>query len=395
MPTLSPDTSLTAAQGRETCLRCYRPGDYCYCALIQTLATRTRLVFLQHPREARVAIGTARMAHLTLPNSELHEGVSFAGHARVEAVAALPGAALLFPGEGARTVAELATPPTHLVVLDGTWPQARKMFNENAILQRLPRIGFTPRQPGNYRIRREPTADSLATIEAVSEVLGDLEGQPETFRQMLRAFEVMIDRQIAAAAARTEPPRHRLRERGPWWRATALAALARDPSKLIVLHAEANAHRLGSGVDGEPELVHLVAERPWTGARFEAFLAPRRPLAPGAASHLEIPATQLLAGEPVAPALERWRAFIEDGILFGWGHFALDLLAAEGEPPRPFEDLRLLVAQKLHRRPGAPAAVARGFGIEVEPSQAAGRAGRVVAASSAVLRALVAELQPA
>ena len=41
------------------------------------------LLLLQHPREAKVAVGTARMAHLSLPNSELHTGVSFEAHPRV------------------------------------------------------------------------------------------------------------------------------------------------------------------------------------------------------------------------------------------------------------------------------------------------------------------------
>ena len=35
------------------------------------------MVFLQHVRESRVRIGTARMAHLALANSELRVGTSF------------------------------------------------------------------------------------------------------------------------------------------------------------------------------------------------------------------------------------------------------------------------------------------------------------------------------
>ena len=60
---------------RPTCARCRRPLRVCYCAALPTLATRTRIVILQHPREKDMPIGTARMAQLCLPEAELHVGI--------------------------------------------------------------------------------------------------------------------------------------------------------------------------------------------------------------------------------------------------------------------------------------------------------------------------------
>ena len=62
---------------RAVCPRCERPVLVCYCAHLTSVDTRTRVVLLQHPREEDMAIGTARMASLCLPNSELHVGVDF------------------------------------------------------------------------------------------------------------------------------------------------------------------------------------------------------------------------------------------------------------------------------------------------------------------------------
>ncbi|MFN7134575.1 MAG: DTW domain-containing protein, partial [Myxococcales bacterium] len=76
--------------GRQICARCRRPQSVCYCTHLSPLSSRTRVVFLQHPREGKVAIGTARMAHLALPNSELHQGVDFSAHPRLQALAAAP-----------------------------------------------------------------------------------------------------------------------------------------------------------------------------------------------------------------------------------------------------------------------------------------------------------------
>ena len=46
---------------RAVCARCRRPERVCYCRHLTSIETTTRIVLLQHPRERRVAIGTARM----------------------------------------------------------------------------------------------------------------------------------------------------------------------------------------------------------------------------------------------------------------------------------------------------------------------------------------------
>ena len=267
---------MTPHPPRPVCARCRRPSAVCYCAHLLALPTRTRVVFLQHPREAKVPVGTARMSHLMLGNSELHQGVHFASHPRVQELAEDPRAALLFPGPDAQDPAALPAGALQtLVVIDGTWAQARKVLRENPILQRLRRIGLSPTQPGNYRIRREPAADCLATVEAVAQALGALEGDPARFAGMLTAFTFMVDQQIERAAARTEPKRHRQ------WSERQLqsaARLRRQLAQAVVVCGEVNAHARGR-LPGRPELLHLCALRVTTGERFEALAAPRRPLA--------------------------------------------------------------------------------------------------------------------
>jgi hypothetical protein len=179
----------------------------------------------------------------------------------------------------------------------------------------------------------------------------------------------------------------------------ALAQLCARFPAAVALYAEANAHaRLGSGA-GEAELIQLVAVRPASGARFEALIAPRRPLAPGAPVHLEVPAARILAGDDLESALGRFRAFLHaDDLFCGWGGYALDLLRAEGGPERPFLDLRLLAARLLRRRPGGVEQAVRLLGREDPPRPLGeGRAGRRLAALAALLdelRALGGEARP-
>lgn len=388
---------------RATCLRCLRPAAVCYCAHLAPIASTTHVVFLQHPRESRVAIGTCRMAHLALAGSELHRGVSFEAHPRVRALSAdtSGGVAVLYPGDAACEPESLAAgAPRTLIVLDGTWHQVRTMWQRNPALHRLPRIGFVPAAPGNYRIRREPAPHCLATVEAVVEVLGRLEGDPPRFRPMLRAFEQMVETQLAYRTLQPRPWRRTKRQRRPRTSA-ARATLRGRRADLLLVYAEANAHPFGSRDWGVPELIQLVAFRPSTGDRFVAVIKPRRPLGPSTAEHLEIAASRLLTGEPIDDALGRWRQFVTPtDLLCAWGHYPFDLLAREGDPARSRFDVRLAVTEDLGRRAGGveqAAAIFRGDDITASlgPAYVAGaaawtdgRAGRRIAALDEVIRRL-------
>ena len=195
---------------RTACRRCLRPEAFCACAGLEPVRARTRVVLLQHPREARLAICSAWLAHLALAGSEIHRGVRFDDHPAVARILAAPGAALLFPGEGAIPVGAASPPPSTLVVLDGTWPQAVKMLRASPRLAALPRLALAPERPSGYgELRREPAPGHLSTIEAVALALGDLEGARERFEPMCAAFRLGVERQLACARGPRRNPRHR------------------------------------------------------------------------------------------------------------------------------------------------------------------------------------------
>lgn len=201
---------------RPTCHRCLRPAAFCVCTELRPVQTRTRVVLLQHPREARLAICSAWLTRLALENAELHRGFSFEGDARVRELAAQPGAALLYPGAGAVPASDLAArPPSVLFVIDGTWLQAEKMLAANPTLAALPRIAVSPGVPSGYAgLRREPAPHCLSTLEAVAWALAGLEGAPERFEPMRAAFRRMVDLQLACSRGDRRAPRHRAPRRG-------------------------------------------------------------------------------------------------------------------------------------------------------------------------------------
>jgi DTW domain-containing protein YfiP len=194
---------------RPTCLRCLRPTEFCVCAELRPVPSATRVVLLQHPREARLAICSAWLTRLALENAELHRGVRFGDHPRVGEVAAAPGTALLYPGPEA-TPAHLATPPAALVVIDGTWPQSERMLRDNPALASLPRIALAPARASGYGgLRREPAPGRLSTLEAVALALGALERDPARFAPMIEAFRRAVALQLRCARGPRRSPRHR------------------------------------------------------------------------------------------------------------------------------------------------------------------------------------------
>jgi DTW domain-containing protein YfiP len=81
---------------------------------------------------------------------------------------------LVFPGEFVakeRVVTEVKVPPGKrplFVLLDATWPEARKMFRKSPYLDHLPVLSLLPEQLSRYQLRRSTRADHLCTSEVAA-----------------------------------------------------------------------------------------------------------------------------------------------------------------------------------------------------------------------------------
>jgi DTW domain-containing protein len=367
---------------RSVCPRCRRPDSVCYCQHLTRIETETRIVLLQHPRERDMPIGTARMAHLSLPNSELLVGFDWENSSALARLLSEPGrqTALLFPGADALDLHEtpLAGPLT-LVVVDGTWANTKKMVRKNPILANLTRVTFRPARPSEYRIRREPEAQCVSTIEALTYVLGAIEGDAARFEDLLRPFRKMIDMQLYCKSLRLLP-RSRHRRHASLKPSRIPAALRGHADNVVCVVGEANAwpcrdidHRTAY----PDELVQWVARRLATGETFEAFARPQHPLSPSTPSHLDVGAATLQSGEELRTLLERWRSFVkQDDIICSWGRYATALFVQSGGYlPASRYDLRLVAKDLSKRNIGS---IDDFFGtIESTPCQrlATGRAG--------------------
>jgi DTW domain-containing protein YfiP len=175
------------------------------------------VVVLQHPLEVGHAKGSARLLHLSLPNSALAIGEEFdpemlqaliCGPLRTplkSAVLAPKHSLLLYPDSPQAPVAGMAAPPAmvgvldlsriRLIVLDGTWRKSRKMLYLNPLLQQLPRLALRDMPASHYRIRKAHKPDQLSTLEATCAALAQLDGNTEAWVPLLAAFDGFVSQQ--------------------------------------------------------------------------------------------------------------------------------------------------------------------------------------------------------
>jgi len=181
------------------------------CASIQPLETHAHLLILQHPQEPDKDLGTARLTHLSLPNSTLKIGLSWPNLKKAlgREVNASQWA-VLYLGSGIKGEATSSplqfvnkkgnpTPAPKniegLVILDGTWSQAKALWWRNAWLLKLNRAILNSPKKSLYReLRKEPRKECLSTLESAAEALVTLGEPPAVGDQLRNLFNQLLDK---------------------------------------------------------------------------------------------------------------------------------------------------------------------------------------------------------
>lgn len=110
------------------------------------------------------------------------------------------GSALLFPSEESVKITDLKERDSklrNLIVLDGTWSKARRMYLENPWLKLLcSHVKLEIEGASLYReVRRQPRAGCLSTIESIIHAMKEIGEDPEGLDNMLDVFESMVEDQ--------------------------------------------------------------------------------------------------------------------------------------------------------------------------------------------------------
>ena len=198
---------------RRDCLRCHKPELLCICSWLGKIQHRTEVTILQDHRELKHAVGTSRLLRLGL--GACSEYRVWRGKPLPErALADLQRAdAILFPADDSQDLQEFISANTleHLVVLDGTWAQAKAIYKAYHPLWELPAVKLRLETPGAYRLRKSQKKYYRSTVEAVWQALKVLEPENEALDQLLTWFERLQVEQERVAESRGVNPRSKTR----------------------------------------------------------------------------------------------------------------------------------------------------------------------------------------
>ena len=82
-----------------------------------------------------------------------------------------------------------------IVLLDGTWSQAKALWWRNAWMLKCRRIVLAPKRPSRYgKLRKEPRREGLSTLEAAALLLARLEQRPEIETALHASFDRLLAR---------------------------------------------------------------------------------------------------------------------------------------------------------------------------------------------------------
>jgi len=327
-----------------------------------------------------------------LTRSQLHVATRVGNRAVLAPLASTGRVALLYPHPGATDLAELgdAEGLDALVLLDGTWPQARCLYRDNPWLWSLPHVRLTPERPGRYRVRGEPGPHCLSTLEAGVAALCMLEGGQDRLEGLLSIFDQMNAQQLARLEAVESAPRRR---RPPQRRSRRVPeVLTAAPDRLVVLYAE-TAERKTRADPRVPEVLQWVARRLGSQEELQLLLRPSRGApTPAYLERLGLGVEELA---PVDAAAGWFDALLRpDDVIAAWNESTLAVLPEAVRDRHAVVQLKAAYCNLRGGRCGSLEHVVEQEGLHLTPSSVSGRAGRRLAAAEAMTRWLAAQPRP-
>ena len=182
--------------------------------VVEPIENRLFVLVLQHPQEKREAIATAAASCAALRQARLAIGLSWPNLARALGRPADPKRwAVLYLGSARPAALGLEREVIALdrrgkpsadqeaavrglegvVLLDGSWSEAKTQRWRNPWLTKLRRLVLNPRSPSRFgQVRREPRREALATLEAAALLLKHLDGGADVEAALLDHLDRLI-----------------------------------------------------------------------------------------------------------------------------------------------------------------------------------------------------------
>ncbi|XP_063709761.1 tRNA-uridine aminocarboxypropyltransferase 2 [Culicoides brevitarsis] len=197
------------SEKRKLCLQCERPLNACWCSALPKvpLTPRNRIVLLQHPAEEKRCLRTAPMLKLGLAEGKclIYKGKRFLDWKiddELKEIFESENSLLLYPSRDSIDIANIPKDkgPYNILILDGTWQQAKAIYSNNPQLHKLQPIKLIPRGNSSYIIRTQPHEKCLSTFESAIEALAILEDNEQYREDLVKPLNHLCQVQLENGA---------------------------------------------------------------------------------------------------------------------------------------------------------------------------------------------------
>jgi DTW domain-containing protein YfiP len=165
-----------------------------------------------HPKEfKKTKNGTGYLTHLSLKNSTIYRGINFSNHDEINKLILNPNnnCFILYPDENSIDISKENIHEHNktnvIFIIDATWPCSRSIIKNSPNIASLPKISFQYQKPSQFKIKTQPNAYCLSTIESTRCMLQELTKQnieslnTTQLTNFLKPFEQMVAYQVDRA----------------------------------------------------------------------------------------------------------------------------------------------------------------------------------------------------
>ncbi|XP_034048748.1 DTW domain-containing protein 2 [Thalassophryne amazonica] len=197
---------------RPTCLRCCRPQKVCLCPFLppQPLDVSTCLYVVQHPAEESRVLRTVPLLAACLPRGKCNVIVgrrfNEERYPDLAVVCQDRKTLILYPGPKAQDLEELVlyheggAVEHNVIIIDGTWSQAKNMFLKNSLFHLPKQVQLNKTLSSQYVIRTQPSNICLSTLECAALALSILEQNDHIQEVLLRPLRALCSFQLQHGA---------------------------------------------------------------------------------------------------------------------------------------------------------------------------------------------------